>query len=226
MRLTGRDVRLVRDVALSGYLTRAQSVKLGYFGSTTRANARLLTLVRAGFLVRHEAPYLRAHLYRAGPCAGDVLGEKVARAVASASRAPSFVRHALSVTEVRIALAGRGFMWRFEPQVTVAFRHAGRDLEVRPDGAGLAPGRVVLVEADMGNASLPRVAKKLDAYRAFAESGALRRSFGEAKAEILIATVGARRAASLAGIARPLTAIRARVGRFEDLGVVVPGYWA
>ena len=50
--LQERDVRLLRELAVMRVIDREQAKVVAGFGSTTRANARLLALTRARFLHR------------------------------------------------------------------------------------------------------------------------------------------------------------------------------
>src|SRR5713226_2129503 len=50
--LQSRDLHLLKELALMRIIDREQAKTIAGFGSTTRANARLLALTRAGFLRR------------------------------------------------------------------------------------------------------------------------------------------------------------------------------
>jgi hypothetical protein len=165
-------------------------------------------------------------MYRAGPLAAVVAGERIAVLLSGRAPSPRFVRHALAVTEVRLAVEARGLAWRFEPQVRAEFEWRGKRLEARPDGVGLSADRVVFVEADLGNVSLGSFAKKLKGYAAYVDSGACRTAYGDARPEILAVTTGALRKRHLEGIPFPTAAARFRAVTFADLGLRVPGAWS
>src|SRR5438477_2705850 len=77
MVLTDRDRQVVATVADFQVLEREQLVRLGLFGSKTRANVRLLRLTRAGYLSRRYLPVVAGTnraLYYPGPLAHDLLG--------------------------------------------------------------------------------------------------------------------------------------------------------
>lgn len=150
--VTDRDRELLRDLAMSHVLSRDQVVELGYFGSVTRANTRLRLLRKAGWVRVLETPFFQQHLYSVTAKAVPLLGEQVGRLAARRAGSPRFLQHALSVTNVRLALARRGAeTWRFEQQLRTSFSVAHRSYEVRPDGAAVVGGKLILAEVDLGH---------------------------------------------------------------------------
>ena len=116
MILTERDIRLIKDIALSHVLARDQILKLGYFSSQSRLNRRLRDLVTAGYARVLATPFSGQHLYQGGRNAHEIVGERIAALLRSRSPSPRFLQHALAVTEIRIVLLASGFSgWRFEP---------------------------------------------------------------------------------------------------------------
>lgn len=226
MRITERDLKLVRDVALSHLLTRDQTVRLGYFGSVCRANSRLHALCGERLLTVCDTPFHRQFMYRAGPKAAELVGDRIAALLRARAPSPRFVRHALAVTDVRLHFQSRGFAWRFEPQVRDEFTWKGKKWEARPDGVGLGGGLVAFVEADLGNVALGAFLRKLKAYAAYVDSGACRAAYRDARPEVLVVTTGALRKKHLeqAGVSCPSP--RLRVVTFAELGISVPGSWS
>ena len=228
IRLTERDVRLLRDLVLSHCLTRAtKTIALGYFGSVTRANARLRGLRELGLAKALDTPFLGQFLYAATPRAADAVGERLAPLAAARVGSPRFVRHALCVTNVRIALMAKGAGgWRFEQQCRHAFRHVGRDWEVRPDGLALTATGPVAVEADLGHVAPAKFREKLRAYEAFALSGECRPAWGHGSFTLLVVTTGPLRAARLARLLPDPRGFRLACRPHDQLGVPFPGAWS
>ncbi len=227
MRLTGRDRRLVRDLALSRLLSRDQLLALGYFASATRLNTRLRELRAAGYVRALETPFFGQYLYAPGRAAAGIVGERVEPLLKGGGPSPQFVRHALAVTDARVALLARGCAdWRFEVQLWRRFAWAGRDWEVRPDGMVRRDGIPLLLEADMGHADPKKFAAKLLGYRAFAESGEAARWLGGGEITVLTLTAGPLRRSRLERLAPESSDVRFEFRTFEEFGVRVAGGWS
>lgn len=197
MRVTARDVRLVRDLALSHVLSRDQIIELGYFDSVTRVNTRLRELVRLD-LVRHlDTPFFSQRLYAAGCKAGDVVGGRIANLISSRSPSPRFLQHALATTNVRIALMRKSpeGLWRFEQQLWRKLS-GSTPTEIRPDGLFLAK-HPIFVEVDMGHVAPAKFKEKLLGYRALAHSGQCRSLYGFDSFNLLVVTTGSLRSRRL-----------------------------
>lgn len=193
-----RDRAFLTDLGLHHVMTRAQVVGLGYFTSTSRANARLLQLRQARLLRRIEPSALiaaREHLYAVGRPAEAVLDTRVARLLAARSFTPRFIDHALATVNLRIALKRLGMTrWWAEPQVRHTYEvrvgASVRTEDFRPDGLALIGGLFAYVEVDRGNASRARIAAKFTSYRAYHERGLFAATFGAPSFAVLIATTG------------------------------------
>ena len=98
-RVTQRDIQLVRDLALSRVLSRDQAIELGYFNSLTRANARLLGLIRHGLARRVGTPFHAQGIYAVGRNAPGILDGQVSRVAESRLGDVRFLRHSLAVTD-------------------------------------------------------------------------------------------------------------------------------
>lgn len=227
MQLTSRDVRLLKDVALSHLLSRDQVIALGYFGSVSRANTRLLALVNLGLVRRLTTPFYAQSLYAVTPKASPVLGERIARLVAARAPSPRFVQHALSVTNVRLALLRQGATgWRFEPQLHTTVRISGAEYAVRPDGLALLPDGPTAVEVDLGHVAPEKFRQKLLAYDAFAASGEACSQWQTDRLSVLVVTSGRRRAAHLTRLAPAAASFRLVVRTFDELGVLQVASWS
>lgn len=227
MHLTERDVRVVRDLALSHVLSRDQLLQLGYFGSVTRANTRLRGLCALGLVRALDTPFFTQRLYAALPKASGVVGERLAALTAARTGSPRFLQHALAVTNIRVALLKRGTgEWRFEQQGRCTFSTGGRTWEVRPDGLFLTPSSLVAVEADLGHVAPRKFLEKLRAYDAFARSEACPQSWGRPSFSLLVVTTGPRRAAHLARLLSNSASFPVLCKTAAELDVSYPGTWS
>ncbi|MGV3615295.1 MAG: replication-relaxation family protein [Fimbriimonas sp.] len=228
MRLTARDVRLLRDVALSHVLSRDQMIALRYFGSVTRANTRTRSLVALRFLKRLDTPFFGQGLYSAGPEAAEVLGPSIAPLVRGRADSPRFVQHALAVTNARIELLRRGASaWRFEQQLWSHVEVGGKRLEVRPDGLALIDGgRSLALEIDLGHASPSRFRAKLVALDRFVASGEAAARWGASGLRLLTLTTGSLRARHLLALTPSGCSFAHDCVPFADFNVPVPGSWS
>lgn len=227
IRLTDRDVRLLRDLTLSHLLSRDQAISLGYFGSVTRANTRLRGLRSLGLVRALETPFMGQLLYAATPKAAGLVGERVAPLAASRTGSPRFVRHALFVTNVRVALLRKGASaWRFEQQSRHEFSHGGKRWEARPDGLALTESGPVAVEADLGHVDPKKFKEKLRAYEAFALSGECARLWGRETFTLLTVTTGPLRAKRLGRLLPEPRGFRHVCRPHDQMGVPLPGAWS
>jgi hypothetical protein len=226
MRVTERDIRLLRDLSLSHVLSRDQILALGYFHSLTRINARLKLLKDLELLRVLDTPFFAQSLYAVLPKASEIVGERLAPLTAARTGSPRFLQHALSVTNTRIALLGKGAdRWLFEQQASVSFSFQGRTYEVRPDGMAIENGIPLPVEVDLGHMGAPKFTKKLKAYDAFVRSGEAERSWRTASFSLLVITTGPERAKRLSGLL-PNAAFATLVKTFSQLQIPSVGGWS
>lgn len=227
MVITPRDADLVRELALSHVLSRDQILALGMFGSITRVNTRLRVLRELGIVRRIETPYFSGSLYVPGVNAPEVLSDRTARLIATRQPSPRFLRHALSVTNIRIALTSKGATeWRHEPMLWRTFEVAGKTLEVRPDGMAITPKGPVLIECDMGHVSPSKFASKLVVYHEFQNGGHTKRLYGFDNFNLLIVTTGKLRAERLLKLAPAGCSYGFLAKTFESAGVSMVGGWS
>lgn len=227
MKITSRDVRLLRDAALSHVLSRDQILSLHYFGSVTRLNSRLRELTRLHLMKVIDTPFFNQHLYSVDRGALPVLGERISSLVLGRTGSPRFLQHALSVTNVRVRLTSDGSAeWFFEPQVTTGFQAAGRQFEVRPDGLARTLDSLTAVEVDLGHVSPDKFAEKLEAYDTFVASGACRRLWGPQEFRVLAVTTGPLRARRLRALCPTKASFDFECLPHDDLGISFPGSWS
>lgn len=227
MRLTDRDVRVMRDIALSHATSRDQLIDLGYFSSVTRANTRLRLLSAFSLVRRLETPFLTQALYTVGQRARQVVGARLSALLKSRQKAPRFLQHALSTTNVRIELLKRGATdWRFEQQLWSSFRFAGKDYLLKPDGLAITPEEAVAVEVDLGHVAPVKFREKLRTYDAFLRSGECERQWNIATFRILTVTSGELRARRLTKLVDPNAPFTFQCVPHEELNVTFPGAWS
>jgi len=224
VKVTDRDIRLVRDLALSQVLSRDQIIKLGYFASVSRCNRTMQRLRDAGLASVIVTPLANQRFYVAGSKAPAVVGERIAALLTGRNRTPRFIQHAVAVTDVRLALMDRGLAdWRFEGQLWQSFSFGIRTVEVRPDGLIHRNGLPVLIEVDLGHVSAPKYALKLDAYRRYVQGGTFQSSYHSETMRVLTVTTGSLRLKHLTALARNDPWFEFTT--FEKLGVATPGGW-
>ncbi|MBS1714908.1 MAG: replication-relaxation family protein [Armatimonadetes bacterium] len=225
MRITERDVRLLRDVALSHVLSRDQLVKLGYFKSVSRCNRTMSRLSKSGLVRPLLTPFHGQRLYSATIEAAEIVGARIAQLLTNRPASPRFLLHALSVTEVRISvLAKGGEAWRFEAQLWHSFAFHGKTYEVRPDGMAVIEGHPTLIEVDLGHSSSTKFSRKLLAYRNYELCGAFERAYNASKLRVLTFTTSERRKRHFAALAQADE--RFRCLTFCESGVAVPEVWS
>lgn len=227
MRLTARDQKLVKDMALSHVLSRDQIIKLGYFGSVTRANTRLLCLRQHGFIRRIETPFFSQSLYMSGAKASEITGWQISVLLKERAESPRFLQHALTLTNVRLALIAKGaHSWKFEQQLRRTFTHQSKTYEVRPDGLIQTAKGPLAIEVDLGHASLPKLALKLAAFELFLRSGECEAQWGFKDFNLLIATTGTLRSRHIEQIIPKGLSQNCAVTTFESLGAELVGGWS
>lgn len=207
--LQPRDRHLLEELATVRVVDREQAKLVAGFGSTTRANTRLLALSRAGLLRRCFL----------GTAAGGskalyMLSLRGAQAVGVPFRGPHrrkdealiadfFVEHQLHINEIYCTLKYRPMLpsgvsftrWKsFQEPVTPAIR-------LIPDGYVelKTPSGVVaaFLEVDLGNESLTVWRVKVSNYLQLALSGECEQRFGQSRFRVLVIPHSERRMRSI-----------------------------
>jgi Replication-relaxation len=226
VRLTERDVRLVRDIALSHALSRDQIIGLGYFSSVTRANTRLREMASQKLVRSISTPFHSQNIYSAGACAKEVVGERISRLLGSRSDTPRFLRHALCTTSIRLLLcAVTGNQWRFEQQARVRFDFMGTEWDVRPDGLIVSGSGVTAIETDLGHTPAPKFSDRFRAYQSLAQSKECL-AWGFETFSLLIVTTGPLRARHLRRLAPREPGFALSCESYDQLGVPFAGSWS
>jgi len=225
VRVTKRDIMLLRELALSHVLCRDHFLELGYFNSITRANTRLRELKRLELLRRLETPFFGQSLYMATKRAAEVVDARISSLIAGRTSSPRFVQHALSVTNVRIALQRKSSAaWRFEQQLWRKIQ-GSKGLELRPDGLLMA-SLPIFVEVDMGRASAPRFKEKLTGYQALARSGQCQSLYGFSQFRVLVVTTGPLRSRHLRRLQPSDAGFELLVQTFDEVGATPITPWS
>lgn len=207
--IQARDVRLLSSLALLRVVDREQAKRIAGFTSTTRANARLLALTRAGLLLRF---FIGTN--RVGRKALYTLSREGAKLVGSAyqglRRAKDeflvgdfFVHHQLGINEAYCAVKCRPI-----PVPGVSFirwisfnEPLTPGLALIPDGffeLHTAEGLIsAFLEVDLGNETKAVWQGKVRAYLRYAMSGQFAQRFGERPFRVLAVANSEGRTASL-----------------------------
>ncbi|HVT12579.1 MAG TPA: replication-relaxation family protein [Fimbriimonadaceae bacterium] len=238
--LQPRDEALVAEVFLHRVMSRDQAIGLGFFGSVTRANTRLLTLTRAGLLKRVErAPEMGGQfLYRAGEASAPLLARRLDADQSSVRRllvppSPLCLTHMLRVLDLRLAFvraAARGEFQivRWLPELlcrhefeTKSPRGIWQRNILKPDGyielQGWGGVSCIFVEVDLGHVSSARFAEKLAAYRTYLETGIFQEAYGRETFAVLVVTTGPRRLEHLRPATGQADAPPALFTTFQDI---------
>jgi hypothetical protein len=218
MVLQERDRHLLRELALLRVIDREQAKLIAGFGSTTRANVRLLALTRAGLLKRYflgtAGPGQKA-LYgisRKGAVIVNAPYRGLQRRADEPIIADLFVLHQLAVNDlycslkyVPIPLPGMTFArWVhfFQPIVP--------EIRLIPDGyvEFATGGRPVtaFLEIDRGVETRKTWTEKAERYLELALTGTYTRLFGKPGFEVLVIANSERRMRSIREAVAPLTA--------------------
>jgi hypothetical protein len=224
-----RDRRLLRELALLRIIDREQAKTIAGFGSTTRANARLLALTRAGllrrFFVATTAGGTKA-LYavsREAAELADIPYRGPRRRNDAMLVADSFIHHQLAVNNIycklkaEIASHSNAALLRwltFHEPLTPQLR-------LIPDGyfelntsAGIVAS---FLEVDLGHEHLKVWRKKIQNYLHLAISGDYERIFGQNRFRVLITANSDRR---LLGIRNVVRASTGKIFWFTDLASI------
>lgn len=243
--LSARDLALVETLDRLRVATPSQLQRLHFTAGTKAANARQ-TWRRLRALT--EARVITVLERRIGGGLGgssqavlalDTAGQRLASACGPAGgrrlRRPwtpgnQFLAHAVAVTELYVELrecerTGRGELLAFdaEPQCWRRFTGVGgASVWLKPD-AFVRWGRGELeylsfVEVDRATASAPTVARKLEMYRRYWQTGREQKRFGAFPRVVLLTTAEHRRAALADAVTRQPADARSlyRIDLYED----------
>jgi hypothetical protein len=233
--LQERDQHLLRELAEMRVIDREQAKGAGGFGSTTRANVRLVALVRAGLLKR----------FFLGTTAGGrkalyALSRQGAKLLNLPYRAPRrrqdevlvadfFVAHQLAVNEIYCRLKYRPLPIpeaRFTRWASFV-KPIDADQSLIPDGYfEIVAGKSIaaFLEIDLGHEGQKVWKAKLQAYLRYAVSGRFESEFKQPRFRVLVIANSERRAEAIRALAGTLTE---KVFWFTTFGLINgEGLWA
>jgi Replication-relaxation len=223
-----RDEHLLRELTVMRIIDRDQAKLVAGFGSTTRANTRLLALYRAGLLRRFFQGTVaggKKSLYALSPRGARLVGEarpaKLRYGNDELLATNFFVVHQLRVNAVYCAM-------RYEPipipgVSLVRWQHFSQPVAPRliPDGyAELAApqGSVAsFLEIDLGFEGTAVWKAKVETYLRYASSGAFAKAFGQAQFRVLVIANTEKRAQLLAKVVGSITTKIFWLGSFEAI---------
>jgi hypothetical protein len=210
-----RDRALLKELAVLSVIDREQAKIVAGFGSTTRANTRLLALARAGILRR----------FFLGTSGGSkkaiyALSSKGAALIGATPRGPKrpnngllvadfFVLHWLAINDFYCGLRNAAtasdislVRWRsFHEPLT-------QNLRLIPDGyfeLGAPATIAAFLEVDLGHERLLVWKEKIQKYLQFAMSGDYKRTFGQDQFRVLVVANSERRLLSIRKTVRAST---------------------
>ena len=212
MILQDRDRHLLRELAVMRVIDREQAKRVAGFGSTTRANYRLLLLTRAGFLRRFFLGTVggaRKGIYALSPKGAalvDVPYRGPRRATNQTLAGDLFTAHQLRINEIfclvkyeAIPVVDARFVcWLsfYEPL------HSG--IPLIPDGyaevAGPAKHLAMFLEVDLGNEGRTVWLRKVQSYVRYAMSGKFNEQFHQPQFRTLVVANSERRLQSLRSV--------------------------
>ena len=220
-----RDRKLDEELAVMGVIDREQAKIVAGFGSTTRANARLLALTRAGLLRRFFLSNGKAlyALSRKGAQLVDVPFRGPHRRQDEALIADFFIEHQLAINGVYCALK-----FGVIPVEGVTFRRwltfhepITENVRLIPDGyvefETLRNTLAAFLEVDLGHERGPVWKEKPKNYLQLAVSGDFERRFGRNRFRVLVLANSERRMHSLR---KTVGAITQKIFWFSTLGAV------
>jgi hypothetical protein len=215
--LQERDERLLRELGVMRVIDRQQAKWIGGFGSTTRVNARLLGLTRAGLLRRFfigtEVRGMKAlyTLTREGEKLGGGTQPGLRRRGNEVLVADRFVHHQLHINDIHCLLKYRPIPI---PETRflrwVSFREPiDASWTLVPDGyVEIAERERVLaafLEVDLGSEAPSVWRRKVQAYLGYATGGNARREFGPGQFRALVVTNSPERLTTLRATTATLT---------------------
>lgn len=234
--LQDRDRHLLREVSVMRVMDREQAKRVAPFGSTTRANARLLALTHAGFLRRFFLGTVggaRKALYAISPQGAALVSVPYRGPRRSRDQIVTFdffVAHQLEINELYCLLK---YPTALVENVTFLqwasfYEPLAPGIPLIPDGYAeiQTPAKTLamFVEVDLGNESRNVWQRKVQAYLGYAFSGDFPKRFGHEQFRTLVVAHSDRRLASLRSTTAALTE---KIFFFATVAAIRrEGFWA
>ncbi len=193
-----RDLRLLTELVTMRIIDREQAKVVAGFRSTTRANTRLLELVRARLLRRFFVGSVgsgRKAVYTLSPKGTELIGAKTGGIHRPAGRlvvGDRFVEHQSGINEIYLALKYRpavAYVGRLQRWIVFRQRisHAIRlmpDAYFEIESGGSVRGS--FLEVDLGTEALSVWEQKITYYIQLAVSGEFHRHFHQPQFRVLV----------------------------------------
>jgi hypothetical protein len=234
--LQARDLKLLQELDTMRVIDREQAKLVAGFGSTTRANARLLALTEAGLLRRNFIGTVGSGhkaVYSLSPKSAAEIGAKLGALPfkpADHLVGSPFLLHQLEVNRIFLAVKYRSLpvggirfiRWLvFREPIVTAF-------SLIPDGyfeletpAGI---RAMFVEVDLGTETNRIWRKKVQMYLQLALSGQFHREFHQSQFRVLVIAPSERR---IEGIRSAVSKSTDKIFWFASLeSINRDGFWS
>lgn len=225
--LQERDLRLLEALETMRVIDREQAKVVAGFKSTRRANDRLLTLTRSGFLKRAFVGSRQAVYWLPGNGSRD---PGRTRGDAPSEPAALFLKHQLEINKVHLVVQYSSIparSWWFGRWQSFQ-KPLSATVPLIPDGyfeIGSQQGfRPAFVEVDLGTEAVPVVTRKASLYLQLATSGEFFRIFGRSQFRVLVITTSGRR---LQNLRAPIAKLTDKVFWFATLDEIAPEkFWS
>ncbi len=207
--LQARDRHLLSELDVMRIIDRETAKLVAGFGSTTRANTRLLQLTRGGVLQRFFVGTLssgRKAVYTLSPKGAEIIHAEfqgIRRGSGRLILGDRFVEHQSAVNGVYVALKYRSnpypglhlLRWlSFRRELSPA-------IKLKPDGyfevQTADSARAMFLEIDLGTEALSVWQKKTTYYLQFAVSGEFHQRFRRSQFRVLVVACSGRRLANI-----------------------------
>lgn len=234
--LQDRDRRLLSELDTMRIIDRETAKLVAGFGSTTRANTRLLTLTRAGVLSRFFTGTIssgRKSVYTLSRKGAELVGAKsggIQRASGRLVLGDHFIEHQSVVNEVYVALKYRpNRPADLQLRRWISFRREiSEAIKIKPDGyCEVQTGDVVramFLEVDLGSEVLREWQKKTGYYLQLALSGEFLNRFHQPQFRVLVVCNSERRLANIRAIVAKSTD---KIFRFTTADIINrDGLWS
>jgi hypothetical protein len=234
--LQERDRHLLSELGMMRIIDREATKLVAGFGSTTRANARLLKLTRAGLLRKFFTGTVasgRKAVYTLSPRGAETVQatfEGIKRPLDRLIVGDRFVEHQSAINDAYLAI-------KYGPNVPPHFRlvrwlsfrrELAEGIKLKPDGYfEVQTGdqvRAMFLEVDLGTEALGVWQQKTGYYLQLALSGAFQQRFGQTQFRVLVVATSEHRMQHVRAIVAKQTEKIFWFTTFESINL--QGFWS
>ena len=233
--LQQRDRKLLAELSVMRVIDRDLAKTIAGFGSTTRANTRLLALTQAGYLKRHFVGTIyggRKAVYWLSKKAAiqNAASDAGTRNLGKSWYSELFLEHQLSVNQVYVWVKHlpiplincrfqrwihfNQFLSKVSPIIPDGYFELQHDAAIKP----------LFLEIDMGTEALRVWKKKIESYLRFAVAGEFSKQFGPTQFRVIVIASSERRAGNIRKVAAKFTDKIFRFTSFETINR--EGFWS